>query len=412
MMLSYSDIMEHTKQGQLLSKEVRRNDISGVQDSTAKRFNYYRAPKSFRALINELQTEVEVLQQQMLQAMHLRCSKALCSGACECRSGTWRGRAHPLHGSTQPEMERAEQSASEQHYLRMLMDAVRASHVNTDCEAPLDFLCPLTHQLMQDPVLLHETGHSYERKALEEWWASGHHFCPRTGLHLRRLNTSPNHNLRSAIERWQLCSDMHLSFKPVLNTLISQHQQQLNHEKATLCFPQKARFIHRVQTPTQDGSQQNISFIKGHEQDANPRRTPFPGSLGNSPFDLCGDGATMQHEQQPPQIGRAAPVAGALALVSAAPVEHSCRSTDGWNLCKGCAKGVRYIESEAVCEGTGECSLYANPPQHRSSQDPGLIGDASGSGDGMATAASAGMVVERLKSCGAADTVMRQLSGP
>lgn len=38
------------------------------------------------------------------------------------------------------------------------------------------------HEPPQDPVLLHDTGHSYERKALEEWWTSGHHFCPRTGM--------------------------------------------------------------------------------------------------------------------------------------------------------------------------------------------------------------------------------------
>ncbi|GLI61320.1 hypothetical protein VaNZ11_003677, partial [Volvox africanus] len=206
MMLSYSDMMEHTMQGQFLSKE------------------------SFRTLINELRTEVEVVQQQMLQSVQLRCGKALCSGGCECGPGMWRGRAHPLHSSAQPEMERAQQGAADQHYLRMLMDVVRASHVNTDCEAPLDFLCPLTHQLMQDPVLLHETGHSYERKALEQWWASGHHFCPRTGLHLRRLNISPNHSLRSAIEQWRLCSDMHLSFKPVLNTLISHKQEAIPQE--------------------------------------------------------------------------------------------------------------------------------------------------------------------------------------
>ncbi|GIL49285.1 hypothetical protein Vafri_5412 [Volvox africanus] len=125
MMLSYSDMMEHTMQGQFLSEE------------------------SFRALINELQTEVEVLQQQMLQSVQLTCSKTLCSGGCQCRPGTWVGRAHSLHSSAQSEMERAQQGATDQHYLRMLMDVVRASHVNTDCEAPLDFLCPLTHQPMQ-----------------------------------------------------------------------------------------------------------------------------------------------------------------------------------------------------------------------------------------------------------------------
>eukprot|EP00198_Chlamydomonas_reinhardtii_P000143 XP_001689478.1 predicted protein [Chlamydomonas reinhardtii] len=77
-------------------------------------------------------------------------------------------------------------------------------------------------QLQQyEPVLLHDTGHSYDRSALEGWWAAGHRFCPRTGVPLRRLNTSPNHNLRSAIERWQLHCEMQLSFRPVIDTLDS-----------------------------------------------------------------------------------------------------------------------------------------------------------------------------------------------
>lgn len=33
------------------------------------------------------------------------------------------------------------------------------------------FLCPITHQVMQDPVMTAD-GHSYEREAIEEWYAS------------------------------------------------------------------------------------------------------------------------------------------------------------------------------------------------------------------------------------------------
>lgn len=56
------------------------------------------------------------------------------------------------------------------------------------------------------------------------------------GLHLRRLNISPNHNLRTAIERWSLHSDMHLTFKPVLATLVAQRQcQQVQALTSTPC---------------------------------------------------------------------------------------------------------------------------------------------------------------------------------
>lgn len=55
------------------------------------------------------------------------------------------------------------------HYLRMLMDALRIMHASSDT-TPVEYICPLTHQLMYDPVVLNETGHSYERKAIEQWY--------------------------------------------------------------------------------------------------------------------------------------------------------------------------------------------------------------------------------------------------
>jgi U-box domain len=67
----------------------------------------------------------------------------------------------------------------DEYYLRVMADMLRISHV--ECETPLEYVCPLTHQLMHEPVVLLETGHSYERKAIEEWWGKGNHFCPRTG---------------------------------------------------------------------------------------------------------------------------------------------------------------------------------------------------------------------------------------
>ncbi|GFH17823.1 U-box domain-containing protein [Haematococcus lacustris] len=47
---------------------------------------------------------------------------------------------------------------------------------------PEDFLCPITRELLNDPVIIVETGHSYERLALLQWWSSTHNFtCPKTG---------------------------------------------------------------------------------------------------------------------------------------------------------------------------------------------------------------------------------------
>ncbi len=45
-------------------------------------------------------------------------------------------------------------------------------------------------------------------------------------MHLKRLNTSPNQNLRSAIDRWRLHNDMQLSFRPVLAAMVELQQRQ------------------------------------------------------------------------------------------------------------------------------------------------------------------------------------------
>ena len=55
-------------------------------------------------------------------------------------------------------------------------------------------------RLVYDPVVLVESGHSFERQALEDWWAQGHRMCPKTGTPLRSkaLSVAPNVQLREA----------------------------------------------------------------------------------------------------------------------------------------------------------------------------------------------------------------------
>lgn len=47
---------------------------------------------------------------------------------------------------------------------------------------PDEYLCPITHNVMREPVLLLETGHTYERWAIVEWFSRGRRNCPKTGV--------------------------------------------------------------------------------------------------------------------------------------------------------------------------------------------------------------------------------------
>ncbi|XP_054795606.1 U-box domain-containing protein 44-like isoform X1 [Prosopis cineraria] len=68
------------------------------------------------------------------------------------------------------------------------------------------FVCPLTKQVMRDPVTL-ETGQTFEREAIEKWFKeckeSGRKLvCPLTLKELKSIELNPSIALRNTIEEW------------------------------------------------------------------------------------------------------------------------------------------------------------------------------------------------------------------
>ena len=68
-------------------------------------------------------------------------------------------------------------------------------------ELPEDFVCPITQELMQDPVFASD-GHTYERSALV-CWLKVKNTSPKTGMELEHAMVFPNHMARSMIREWQ-----------------------------------------------------------------------------------------------------------------------------------------------------------------------------------------------------------------
>ena len=67
---------------------------------------------------------------------------------------------------------------------------------------PHAFLCPITHEVMKDPVVC-ALGHVYEREAIEYWLAS-HDTSPMTNEILPSKVLKPHDFLRDSIEKWEL----------------------------------------------------------------------------------------------------------------------------------------------------------------------------------------------------------------
>eukprot|EP00036_Acanthoecidae_sp_10tr_P023279 CAMPEP_0206328954 /NCGR_PEP_ID=MMETSP0106_2-20121207/22944_1 /ASSEMBLY_ACC=CAM_ASM_000206 /TAXON_ID=81532 /ORGANISM="Acanthoeca-like sp., Strain 10tr" /LENGTH=763 /DNA_ID=CAMNT_0053761647 /DNA_START=11 /DNA_END=2297 /DNA_ORIENTATION=+ len=78
----------------------------------------------------------------------------------------------------------------------------KAKAISSD-EVPNEYLCPITHEVMQDPVMVAD-GHTYERDAIAQWIQDrggivGVVASPMTGKMLKSLTLTPNLALRKLI---------------------------------------------------------------------------------------------------------------------------------------------------------------------------------------------------------------------
>ncbi|KAK6149819.1 hypothetical protein DH2020_017344 [Rehmannia glutinosa] len=103
-------------------------------------------------------------------------------------------------------------------------------------QLPDDFKCPISLEIMSDPVIL-SSGHTFDRASIQRWLDAGHRTCPITKLPLPEPPTLiPNHALRSLISNYTLVSfPLPQSYPPTPQTLIqllispsSQLEEKLN----------------------------------------------------------------------------------------------------------------------------------------------------------------------------------------
>ncbi|XP_030772852.1 WD repeat, SAM and U-box domain-containing protein 1 isoform X2 [Rhinopithecus roxellana] len=66
---------------------------------------------------------------------------------------------------------------------------------------PDEFICPITRELMKDPVIASD-GYSYEKEAIENWISKKKRTSPMTNLVLPSAVLIPNRTLKMAINRW------------------------------------------------------------------------------------------------------------------------------------------------------------------------------------------------------------------
>ncbi|KAK9064211.1 hypothetical protein SSX86_015591 [Deinandra increscens subsp. villosa] len=89
---------------------------------------------------------------------------------------------------------------------------------------PDHFKCPISLEIMSDPVIL-SSGHTFDRPSIQRWLDSGHRTCPITKLPLSDSpSLIPNHTLRSLISSYNplnFSKPFQIRQHPETETLIS-----------------------------------------------------------------------------------------------------------------------------------------------------------------------------------------------
>ncbi|XP_027338714.1 U-box domain-containing protein 19-like [Abrus precatorius] len=84
----------------------------------------------------------------------------------------------------------------------------RCNTETLSCVMPEDFRCPISLEIMTDPVTV-STGQTYNRASIQKWLKAGNTMCPKTGEKLTNTELFPNTSLKKLIQ--QFCSDNGIS---------------------------------------------------------------------------------------------------------------------------------------------------------------------------------------------------------
>ncbi|CAG0919058.1 unnamed protein product [Notodromas monacha] len=113
--------------------------------------------------------------------------------------------------------------------LQKLRRTLKTSENNL-VKCPVEFCCPITHNLMIDPVVARD-GYTYEKSAILEWFSKSHK-SPLTNQIMESLALVPNLTLKAVMNRYQRSGSLGDTMRNVINI------QDLTHG-------QRVRFIYK-----------------------------------------------------------------------------------------------------------------------------------------------------------------------
>ncbi|PWA43295.1 Armadillo-like helical [Artemisia annua] len=131
-------------------------------------------------------------------------------------------------------------------------------------EVPQDFRCPISMELMKEPVII-STGVTYERKNIEKWFFSyKKKTCPATMQSVEDFGVTPNHTLKRLILAWENShfSSPSSSSSTSLSSLSSFKQYEMvSLIKSLDSTPFKVNVLRKLREIIEIGDEMKLDFV-------------------------------------------------------------------------------------------------------------------------------------------------------
>ncbi|KAF9682413.1 hypothetical protein SADUNF_Sadunf05G0106400 [Salix dunnii] len=164
---------------------------------------------------------------------------------------------------------------------------IKQSQTYSPVPIPADFCCPLSLQLMTDPVIV-ASGQTYERVFIKNWIELGLTVCPKTRQTLAHTNLIPNYTVKALIANWCESNNVKLP-DPVKSMSFNQlsplvHAESITSRELVLPHSRGSQPISLVSNQATGSPDQNMISSSGiHREGSSPLH-----SLSTSESSLSG----------------------------------------------------------------------------------------------------------------------------
>ncbi|KAL6952386.1 U-box domain-containing protein 4 [Sarracenia purpurea var. burkii] len=212
--------------------------------------------------------------------------------------------------------ENAEQAEdnSEAEYLDQMISLVTHLHEhlvvtkqaqsNNPVPIPADFCCPLSLELMTDPVIV-SSGQTYERAFIRKWLDLGLTVCPKTRQTLARTNLIPNYTVKALIANW--CESNNVKLPDAMKSMnLTKDPHTLHHSRSNEPMsPESTRSSGSLLSVSGNGHGSEIAMrssedglVNSVEQSLDSCSQPLTSSSSSSTECFSTNGADEQSQSQ------------------------------------------------------------------------------------------------------------------